>query len=94
LFIAFCIQKNATFAILLSLNNTIMAQVAGITFEKNTQGLPIYMRIDMRKFGNNPFIEDFIDSQMVEMREDEELVPWEKVKKKLDKKHKICTKSL
>ena len=71
-----------------------MARVAGIRFEKNTQGLPVYMRIDLRKFGNNPFIEDFIDSQMVEMLEDEELVPWEEVKKNLDKKHGICTKCL
>ena len=71
-----------------------MARVAGITFEKNAHGLPVYMRIDLRKFGNNPFIENFIDSQMIEIREDEELVPWEEVKKKLDKKHGICTTSL
>jgi hypothetical protein len=69
-----------------------MAQTAGIRFEKNTRGVPVYMRIDMRKFGNNPFIEDFIDSQMIGMRDDEELVPWEDVKRKLDKKHGICTK--
>ena len=69
-----------------------MARTAGITIEKNTQGIPRYMRIDLRKFGNNPFIEDFIDSQMIKMREDEELVSWEDAKKRLDKKHGVCTK--
>ena len=67
-------------------NTTIMT---GITIEKSTSGTPRYMRIDLRRFGNNPLIEDFIDNQIIEMRKDEEVIPWEDVKKKLDKKHGI-----
>jgi hypothetical protein len=71
-----------------------MTRISGIKFEKNAQGLPVFLRIDLRKYGNNPFIEDFIDSQIIEKYDDDELIPWEEVKKKLDKKHGICTKSL
>ena len=35
-----------------------MAQVAGITIEKNYKGIPTHVRIDLRKYGNDiyPFL--------------------------------------
>lgn len=64
-----------------------MAKVAGITVEKDVKGVPRYVRIDLRKHGNNELLEDFLDVQDANARMDEPTTPWEEVRKKLTKKH-------
>ncbi len=70
-----------------------MARISGVTYEHNTRGVPTGMYVNLRKYGSDPYIEDFIDSRAIADAEDEETVPWNDVKKRLDKKYGICTKS-
>ena len=64
-----------------------MSKISGITTKKDYKGSPRYIRIDLRKHGNNEMLQDFLDVQDAEARRNENTVPWEDVKKKLDKKH-------
>lgn len=64
-------------------------KISGIKFETDTKGLPKFVRIDLKKYGNNELLEDFLDSIEIEKRKDEDEIPWEEVKKKLNKTHGI-----
>ena len=64
-----------------------MAKISGITVEKDVKGKPRYVRIDLRKHGNNELLEDFLDIQAANAVADEETKPWSEVRKKLTKKH-------
>ena len=52
-----------------------MTRVSGITIEKNIRGQARYARIDLRKFGNNELIEDFLDGQLAESCRNDESIP-------------------
>jgi len=47
-----------------------------------------YTRIDLRRYGNDKLLEDFLDSQKILARQNDEVLSWEDAKIKLDKKHK------
>lgn len=66
-----------------------MAHVAGIKYETDARGAKRYVRIDLKKFGNNQLLEDFLDGMDVEKRKGEETVPLEDVVKRLNKKQDI-----
>ncbi len=66
-----------------------MARVAGITIEKSPLGKPLFMRIDLRKYGKNSLIEDFYDIFLAEQRKNEETIPLEEVIKHQNKKRGI-----
>ena len=63
-----------------------MARVAGIKYETDSSGAKRYVRIDLKKYGNNQLLEDFLDSMDVEKRKGEESISLEEVIKKLNKK--------
>jgi len=63
-----------------------MARVAGIKYETDSNGAKRYVRIDLKKYGNNQLLEDFLDSTDVEKRKGEETVSLEDVIKKLNNK--------
>lgn len=65
----------------------IMSKIAGITTTTDHRGMEIYVKINMRKYGNNVLLEDFLDGQAVEARRGDETKPWSEVKAGLDKKH-------
>lgn len=64
-----------------------MAKISGITVEKDVKGTPRYVRIDLRKHGNDELLEDFLDIQAANAVADEPTTPWSEVRKKLIKKH-------
>ncbi len=35
--------------------------VAGIKYEKNVRGVATHVRIDLKRYGNNELLEDFLD---------------------------------
>ena len=63
-----------------------MAQVAGIKYETDARGSKRFVRIDLKKYGNNELLEDFLDSVDVEKRKGEQTVPLEEVLNRLNKK--------
>lgn len=63
-----------------------MAQVAGIKYETDARGFKRFVRIDLKKYGNNELLEDFLDSMDVEKRKGEQTVPLEEVLNRLNKK--------
>jgi hypothetical protein len=63
-----------------------MAQVAGIKYETDARGSKRFVRIDLKKYGNNELLEDFLDSMDVEKRKGEQTVPLEEVLNRLNKK--------
>ena len=64
----------------------IMARVAGIKYETDSRGAKRFVRIDLKKYGNNQLLEDFLDGMDIEKRKGEETVPLEDVIKKLNRK--------
>jgi len=63
-----------------------MARVAGIKYEADSRGAKRFVRIDLKKYGNNQLLEDFLDGMDVKKRKGEETVPLEDVIKKHNKK--------
>jgi len=63
-----------------------MASVAGIKYEVDSRGAKRFVRIDLKKYGNNQLLEDFLDGMDVKKRKGEETVPLEDVIKKHNKK--------
>ncbi|MDD4967859.1 MAG: hypothetical protein PHT07_00360 [Paludibacter sp.] len=63
-----------------------MAQIAGIKYETDARGTKRFVRIDLKKYGNSPLLEDFLDSVDIEKRKGEETVPLEEVIERLNKK--------
>jgi len=61
----------------------------GITFEKDVRGKRRYARIDLRKYGNNDLLEDFLDGECARLHVNDEFVDWNEVVKKLDSLHGI-----
>lgn len=62
-----------------------MARVAGIKYEIDSHGVKRFVRIDLKKYGNNQLLEDFLDGMDIEKRKGEETVPLEDVIKRLNK---------
>lgn len=63
-----------------------MTQKTGIKYETDAMGTKRYIRIDLKKYGNNPLLIDFLDSLDIENRKGEETVPLEEVIERLNKK--------
>jgi len=62
-----------------------MAQV-GIKYEIDARGLKRFIRIDLKKYGSNPLLIDFLDSLDVEKRKGEATLPLDEVIDRLNKK--------
>ena len=62
-------------------------QLSGIKFLNDSKGYPKSVVIDLKKHGED--LEDFLDALIIDARKNEPIVPWEEVKKRLNKKHGI-----
>lgn len=63
--------------------------IAGIKYEKNIRGVNTHVRIDLKRYGNNELLEDFLDGMEAQQAKNEPTTPWEDVKKRLNKIHGI-----
>jgi hypothetical protein len=63
--------------------------VAGIKYEKNVHGTPTHVRINLKKFGNNELLEDFLDGLEVEKVRGGETITLEELIVKQNKKRHI-----
>ena len=62
-----------------------MARIAGVTIKKSATGKPTHVTLSIKQHGK--FLEDYLDHLDIASRKNEETIPWEVAKKKLDKKH-------
>jgi hypothetical protein len=62
-----------------------MARIAGIKLHKTATGKVKSITIDLKKWGSE--LEDFLDRLDIADRRGGDTVPWEKARKKLNKKH-------
>ncbi len=62
--------------------------IAGIKFETDMHGQRRYVRIDLKRFGKNQLLEDFLDGIEAENRKNEETISLEDFKKQMDKRFK------
>lgn len=68
-----------------------MARIEGLRVENDTRGKALRIIINVRKFENIEFIEDLLDLVACKKRKDDETVPWDELKKKINRKHSIKT---
>ncbi len=66
-----------------------MAQIAGIQFTNDALGRRRYMRIDLRKFQNNEFLEDFLDGLEAEKRKNDPTISLNEFMEKEKKRRAI-----
>ncbi|MDR1337200.1 MAG: hypothetical protein LBK22_10265 [Tannerella sp.] len=71
-----------------------MAQVAGIRYTKDAGGFNRYVRIDLKRYGDNELLEDLLDSLEVEARKGESAMPFEDFVKEENKRRGIAEDSL
>jgi hypothetical protein len=67
-----------------------MPQIAGIKYETDAHGAKRYVRIDLKRYGNNELLEDFLDGLDAEMRRGGETITLDEFKKSMNnrlKKH-------
>ena len=64
-----------------------MAAIAGLKMHTTSTGKVRSVTIDMKRWGH--LLEDVIDGIIIEQRRNEPSTPWEEVKAKLEKKHKM-----
>ena len=62
--------------------------VAGIKFEKNAQGIPTHVIIDLKRYGNNHLLEDFLDGMEAQSIRGGETISVDELKKYMDKRIK------
>ena len=62
--------------------------IAGIKYENDVNGKRRYVRIDLKRFGNNELLEDFLDGMEAENRKGEETISLDDFKKHMDKRFK------
>jgi hypothetical protein len=65
-----------------------MRQFAGIKYETDAHGIRRYVRIDLKRFGNNELLEDFLDGLDAEIRRGGETITLEEFKKSMDNRQK------
>jgi len=65
-----------------------MPQIAGIKHETDAHGTRRYLRIDLKQFGNNELLEDFLDGLDAEIRRGGETITLEELKKSIDNRQK------
>jgi hypothetical protein len=56
-----------------------MKQLEGIKYTKDATGYNRYVRIDLKQYGNDELLEDFLDSIDIAARKEEPTVPFEEV---------------
>ena len=54
-------------------------ELAGIKYTKDATGHNRYVRIDLKKYGENKLLEDFLDMLDIEARKGEPTYPFEEV---------------
>ena len=67
-----------------------MPKIAGIKYEIDTHGAKRYVRIDLKRYGSNELLEDFLDGLDAEMRRGGETITLDEFKKSMNnrlKKH-------
>ncbi|OAV66557.1 hypothetical protein Barb6_02571 [Bacteroidales bacterium Barb6] len=60
--------------------------IQGIKTENNSHGEVKYLRIDLDMYGDDEFLEDFLDNLAVKNRKDEKSIPFEDVIKAENKR--------
>jgi hypothetical protein len=71
-------------------NAIIMEQIAGIKYTKDATGRNRYVRVDLKQYGEDEALQDFLDSLEVKARKGEPTVPFEEFNRYIDdtlKKH-------
>lgn len=63
-----------------------MNNSSGITIEKDYKGKDRYLRIDLKKHGNNELLEDFLDLQEAKSRKGGETISLQEFKEAMDKR--------
>jgi hypothetical protein len=66
-----------------------MARIAGIKYKTNARGLKTHVEIDLRKYGDNELLEDFLDLLEIKASEAEETFDWEDFKREENKRRGI-----
>ncbi len=66
-----------------------MAKTNGITIEKDIKGIPRYVRIDLRKHGDNELLEEFLDVQAAKARMDEPTMSFDEFVHQENKRRKL-----
>jgi hypothetical protein len=56
-----------------------MKQLEGIKYTKDATGYNRYVRIDLKQYGDDELLEDFLDSIDIAARKEEPTVPLEEV---------------
>jgi len=62
--------------------------IAGIKYDKNVRGIPTHVRIDLKRYGNNELLEDFLDGMEAENLRGGETITLDEFKKHMDKRVK------
>lgn len=62
--------------------------ITGIKYETDSRGIRRFVRIDLKRFGNNEILEDFLDGLEAEKRKGGETITLEEFKKDVEKKLK------
>ena len=66
-----------------------MEQIAGLSYKTDAEGRKRKVIIDLNRYGDNEALEDFLDGLDALSTINEPTTPWEKIKKRMDKKHGI-----
>ena len=59
---------------------------SGITMEKDHKGRERYVRIDLKKHGDNELLEDFLDLQEAKSRKGDEIISLQEFRESMDKR--------
>ncbi len=62
--------------------------IAGIKYEKNVHGVATHVRIDLKRYGKNELLEDFLDGMEAENLRGGETITLEELKKHMDERLK------
>ena len=62
--------------------------ITGIKYETDSRGIRRFVRIDLKRFGNNELVEDFLDGMEAEKRKGGETISLEEFKEDVEKKLK------
>jgi len=62
--------------------------IAGIKYERNVRGVATHVRIDLKRYGNNEVLEDFLDGMEAESLRGGETITLDELKKYMDKRLK------
>jgi hypothetical protein len=62
--------------------------IAGIKYEKNIRGINTHVRIDLKRYGNNELLEDFLDGVEAENLKGSETITLDEFKSHMDKRFK------